>query len=164
MKYKLTPEMLYVSIINNNMDMVKVLLSNNINIHDNEYKCLIVACENGNRDILIYLLEFIKTRTPKSNIEKSLNTGFCKALLNNRIEIIEFILSGKYSTEENGKVKEYNIPCNTIVDNETSNWLSKKEDKEIIELLMKYNKLSNTQIFKMICCNKEFMNNFLLYI
>jgi hypothetical protein len=160
MRYKLTPEMLYLSIIHNNIGMVENLLSININYHDNDYKCVIVACEKGSLEMLIYLLEYIKTRNPKNNIEKSLNTGFCKALLNNRVEIIKFMLTGKYSKGDNEDIV-YNIPCNTIVDNETTNWLSKKGNRESIELLIKYKKLTNTQIFKMISCNKEFMNNLL---
>jgi hypothetical protein len=157
-RYKLTPEMLYLSIIHNNIGMVENLLSININYHDNDYKCLIVACEKGSLEMLIYLLEFIKTS--KNNIEKSLNIGFCKALLNNRVEIIKFMLTGKYSKGDNEDIV-YNIPCNTIVDNETANWLSKKENRESIELLITYEKLTNAQIFKMIFCNKEFMNNLL---
>jgi hypothetical protein len=57
------------------------------------------------------------------------------------------------------EIVEIEIPCDIIVEDETSNWLSKKRNTEMIELLLKYKKLTNTQIFKMISCNKEFMND-----
>jgi hypothetical protein len=157
-KYTLTPEMLYISIRHDNIDMVDILLKNNINYHDNDYKCLIVACEKGTRNMLKYLLEFIRRRDLKSNIKKALNTGFCKALSNNRVEIIKFMLEGKYMKDIE-EIVEIEIPCDIIVEDETSNWLSKKRNTEMIELLLKYKKLTNTQIFKMISCNKEFMND-----
>jgi hypothetical protein len=158
-KYKLTPEMLYIAIMNNNIGMVQEMMDN-INYHDNNYKCLIVACEYGVIGILIYLLEFIKTKNPKSFNErnnwegfKSLNIGFCKALLNDRVEVIQFMLSGKYSIEDRDYI--YDIPCNMVVDKTTSNWLSKKGNNRMIGLLIKHNKLTNTHIIEMIKCNKK---------
>jgi hypothetical protein len=160
-KYKLksTPEMLYIAIRNDNIGIIKELL-NNVNYHDDNYKCLIVACEYGFTRVLIHLLEFIKNKNPKSNqsaVFNSLNIGFCKGLLNDRVELIDFLLTGKYSIEDSEYL--YDIPCNMVVDNMTSNWLSKNGNNVMIGLLINHNKLTNTQIIEMRKRNKLLIDN-----
>jgi hypothetical protein len=177
-KYKsrivLTPDMLNNSIINDRIEMIKVLLNMNVNYHDNDYNCLILASEYGVIDILIYLLEFISLKNAKNVkikdiIKKSLNIGFSKALLNNRIEVVKFMLSGEHmynrtmselplATKREDNVYIYNDFMITVNDS-TTNWLSKKGNKEMIYFLIKYKKLSNYQIIKMIKCNEEIMKD-----
>lgn len=167
-KLKIQTSHLYTAISYNHLNIISILLSYNVNYIEKNYHCLTLASQLGHLDLFVYLLDYIETHSPPNNpsLELSISNSVNQACLHNHLPILAFIFitkQHKIIVKNVPQLKTFKVRNNNIsLSPGTLNWLAKKQQSSIIQLLLNFNKISNLHFINMSKCNPSFMSSFII--
>lgn len=166
-KLKIQTSHLYTAVSHNHSNIVSILLCYNVNYIEKNYHCLTLASQLGHLGLFVWLLDYIETHSPPTNpsLELSISNSVNQACLHNHLPILTFIFTKQHNIILKNKLilKTFKVRNNNIsLSSGTLNWLAKKQQSSVIQLLLDYNHISNTHFINMSKCNPSFMSSFLI--